>query len=159
MKTPYRVAAVREEGPRPLEPEEEMRLLLRRGSWPRGAQAIAQVVIAIVLVASTAMGVWLRETSVLLMSLYVASFLFAGLLVSMLRYRLDLRALRAKGYDVTAVTGAQMRFPPEARVRVEVDRAEPMADTLPVVEEAPTSSRRSSTVMRARASRAESGLH
>ncbi len=111
---PYRTAAPREQEPRPLAPEQEMRLLLDAGALPRGARAWSAVASAVL---GAAVLVWNGlHLGAFAAALYVA-LPASTALTAWLRHRRRLARLRREGFDVTPVT-AQLRVALEPRVRI-----------------------------------------
>ena len=123
MATPYRSAGVRVEGPRPLEPEDEMRLLLEAPVWPRGAGKA--VVIGLALMGVALVAVNLSSMKHTLFFSVVSAYLFLTPLVSLLsaelKHRRRVAKLRAAGYDVEGAATAHLRVAHTPLVRVAVE--------------------------------------
>lgn len=123
MATPYRSAGVRVEGPRPLEPEDEMRLLLEAPVWPRGAQKVALFGLALLAVAIVAINLGSAKDT-LIAAVYGVTVLcspLVSLLLAQLKHRRRVAKLRAAGYDVDGAATAHLRVADAPRVRVAVD--------------------------------------
>lgn len=112
---PYRSPAPREQVPRPLEPEDEMRLLLQAAEAPRGTRAW-------MLVAFTLLGLGVLVWSILDRSFALAALYFvvpgATAIVARLRYQRRVAQLRKEGYDVDGLA-AQLRDAEEPRIRID----------------------------------------
>ena len=112
---PYRSAAPREQGPRPLEPEDEMRLLLQAAEIPRGVRAW-------MLAAFTLLGLGVLVWSALERYTPLGALYFllpgGGALLAWLSYRRRIARLRKEGYDVDGLT-TQVRVADEPRVRID----------------------------------------
>ena len=129
MATRYGSTGVRVEGQRPLEPEDEMRLLLEAPVWPRGARKA--VVIGLALMGVALVAVSLSSTDHTLFRPVVHACLFLTPLVSLLsaelKHRRRVAKLRAAGYDVEGAATAHLRVADAPLIRV---AAEPVTESI-----------------------------
>ena len=119
---PYRSAGMRVEGPRALEPEDEMRLLLEAPVWPRGPQKVVPFGLALMAVAVVVVNLGSAKDA-LFASVYGVTVLLSplvSLLLAQLKHRRRVAMLRAAGYDGESVT-AQLRVADDPLVRVAVE--------------------------------------
>lgn len=129
MATPYRSAGVRVESPRPLEPEDEMRLLLEAPVWPRGAQKVVVFGLALMAVAIVAINLGSAKDT-LVAAVYGVTVLcspLVSLLLAQRKHRRRVAKLRAAGYDVDGAATAHLRVADAPRVRI---AAEPVTESL-----------------------------
>lgn len=122
MPSPYRAAAPRQPELRPLEPEEEMRLILDASAAPRGVRRWIYPAICLALVAWTVVS----PASGVGALLHLGPLFFGAVYLGW-RHRRHLRRLRAAGYAIPEplVPAPLVREPPtetcDARVRLEAD--------------------------------------
>lgn len=124
MRSPYRAAAPRRPELRPLEPEEEMRLILDASAAPRGVRRWIYPAICVALVAWTVVS----PASGWGALLHLGPLFFGAVYLGW-RHRRHLRRLRAAGYEIPEplVPEPLVREPTMetcergARVRLETD--------------------------------------